>query len=340
MSIKRLSRRDFLKLSAAGALGFALSELKLDRALAAPPTSQGLAVFSGVPVYDAPSIRANQLDALRKDEVIELKAETQGDYSDNPNNTIWYEIEGGYVYSAPILPVETFYQKPIYEVPAEGKLAEISVPYSLTYRAPSLFAKNAHRLYYQSTHWVKKIVVNREEKGVWYAIYDKVLMDTFYVPSYCLRMIPDEELTPLSPDVPNEEKLLHVDLSTQMVTAFEGERLVLSQRCASGWGGAATPKGQWETYHKGASIHMTNQGDAVAHIYNLAGVPWCSFFTGSGHAFHGTYWHNDYGQPRSNGCINLPSSVAKWVYRWTNPVVPPNVDYLNLPGQGTKVIVE
>ena len=29
--------------------------------------------------------------------------------------------------------------------------------------------------------------------------------------------------------------------------------------------------------------------------------------------------------------------VAKWIYRWTNPVVPPNEDYLHLPGQGTRV---
>ncbi|MFN3492021.1 MAG: L,D-transpeptidase, partial [Anaerolineales bacterium] len=92
--------------------------------------------------------------------------------------------------------------------------------------------------------------------------------------------------------------------------------------------------------HKGPSIHMTNFGDAVANIYSLPGVPWCSFFTGSGHAFHGTYWHNDYGRPRSNGCVNLPSSVSKWVYRWTSPVVPVGVDYLQLPGQGTRVIVE
>ncbi|MEJ2353252.1 MAG: L,D-transpeptidase, partial [Anaerolineales bacterium] len=44
----------------------------------------------------------------------------------------------------------------------------------------------------------------------------------------------------------------------------------------------------------------------------------------SGIAFHGTYWHNDYGRPRSHGCINLTSRAAKWIYRWTLPVVPPD----------------
>lgn len=340
MTIHQLSRRDFLKLTASGALGLVLSELGLGRALAAPPASKGLALFSGVPIYDTPSIKANTVDLLGKDQVIDLLEEVEGDYFDNPFNTIWYAVNGGYVHSAPVMPVEAKYQKPVYEVPAEGQLAEVSVPFSLTYRAPYFYAKNAHRIYYESTHWVKKVIVTREEKGVWYEIYDKELKESFYVPSYNLRLIPNEELTQLSPEVPNEEKLLHVDLKSQIVTAFEGEKVMLSVRCASGQRGTDTPKGEWFTYHKGPSIHMTNRGDAVANIYNLPGVPWTSFFTGSGHAFHGTYWHNDYGRLRSNGCVNLPSSTAKWIYRWTSPVVPPNVDYLHQPGTGTRVVIE
>lgn len=340
MTISQLSRRDFLKITASGALGLVLSELGLSRAFAAPPASKGLALFSGVPIYDAPSIKGNKVELLGKDKVVDLLGDVQGDYFDNPFNTTWYVVDGGYVHSAPVMPVEENYQKPIYQIPTEWQLAEVSAPYSLTYRAPYFYSKNAHRIYYESTHWVKKIVTNREEKGVWYEIYDNELKQSFYVPSYNMRLIPNEELTQLSPEVPNEEKLLHVDLKYQIVTAFEGEKMVLSVRCSSGQRGTDTPKGQWLTYHKGPSIHMTNRGDAVANIYNLPGVPWCSFFTGSGHAFHGTYWHNDYGRMRSNGCVNLPSSVAKWVYRWTSPVVPTNEDYLHLPGQGTKVVVE
>jgi lipoprotein-anchoring transpeptidase ErfK/SrfK len=84
---------------------------------------------------------------------------------------------------------------------------------------------------------------------------------------------------------------------------------------------------------------MTNQGDVEIGAYDLPGVPWVSFFTGTGVAFHGTYWHNDYGRPLSRGCVNLRSEDAKFIYRWTKPVVPPETDYLNLPGQGTTVQV-
>jgi hypothetical protein len=212
---------------------------------------------------------------------------------------------------------------------------------SLTHLGPYTYSKNAHRLYYGSTHWIKKVVVTRDEKSIWYEIYDDFLKNSFYVASYNMRLIPPEELTMLSPEVPAADKLIHVDLATQMVTAFEGEKMVFSTRCSSGQKGTDTPSGEFSTYHKGPSIHMTNsQGDAVIkNVYNLAGVPWCSFFTGAGHAFHGTYWHNDYGRPRSHGCVNLPSELSKWIYRWTNPFVPPEEDYLNLPGQGTRVII-
>jgi lipoprotein-anchoring transpeptidase ErfK/SrfK len=339
MTISQLSRRDFLKLSASGVLGLVLSELGIHRALAAPPASQGRAIWSGVQIYESPSLLAKKTHLLRIDEVVDLLGETPGDMIDNKFNSTWYQIDGGYTFSGWLQPVETNYQKPVYEIPPEGKLAEVTVPYSLTYLAPYYYAKNAHRIFYETTHWVKKVVVTREEKSVWYEIYDKEYKKSFYVPSYNMRLIPDDELTQLSPEVPDEEKLIHVDIDTQMVTAFEGDKMVLSVRCASGQRGTDTPKGEWRTYHKGPSIHMTNFGDAVANIYNLPGVPWCSFFTGSGHAFHGTYWHNDYGHPRSNGCVNLPSSVSKWLYRWTSPVVPANVDYLHVPGQGTRVVI-
>jgi hypothetical protein len=340
MTNPQLSRRDFLKLSASGAFALVLSEMGIERALAAPPASQGRVTWSGIPRYDAPSLNANKIDLFGIDQVVDLKGAVDGDFGyGNPFNKTWYQLDGGYTYSGWLQPVETIYQKPVYSIPAAGQLGEITVPTSLTFRSPYASAKNAHRLYYGTTHWITDVIVSNEEKSIWYKIYDKVLEDSFYIPSYNMRIVPPEELTPLSANVPDADKLIHVDLSAQMVTAFEGEKMVFSSRCSSGQRGTNTPTGQFSTYHKGPSIHMTNQGDAVNHIYNLAGVPWCSFFTGAGHAFHGTYWHNDYGRPRSHGCVNLPSSDAKWLYRWTTPVVPPQEDYVNLPGQGTRVQV-
>jgi len=336
----QISRREFLKLATTGSLAFALSDLKLDRALAASSVTQGLMTISGVPLYDAPTFKANEIHKFKKDEVVEVTSVDENGENGNPFNTIWYQVNNeGYTYSGLVLPVETRYQKPSFDIPNSGRVGEITVPFSITKKAPYVYAELGYRVYYGSTHWVTRVVVTREEKSIWYEIYDSELKKYLYISSHDMRLVPHDELTLLSPEVPDEEKSIIVDRATQMVTAFEGQKLVLSQRCSSGAEGTDTPSGEFRTYHKGPAVHMTNQGDAIENIYNLPGVPWCSFFTGAGHALHGTYWHNDYGMPRSHGCVNLPSEVAKFLYRWTLPTVPVDAEYIHRPGEGTRVQV-
>ena len=334
----QITRRDFLKLAAAGSLAYALNDLRIDHVLAAPAVTLGCMTISGVPLYDEPNFSANKIHHFGKDEVVNVTAiEENGEFG-NEFNSAWYQINGeGYTYSGWVYPVETNYQKPGFNIPEKGRLGEITVPFVDAKLDPYVYAKRGYRLYYRSTHWVKRVVVIREEKNIWYQIYDFHLRKYFYVPSHSMRLVPDDELTSLSPGVPESEKRIVVDLASQMVTAFEGETMVMSQRCSSGAAGTETPKGEFITYHKGPSVHMTNQGDALENIYNLPGVPWCAFFTGIGNAFHGAYWHNDYGRPRSHGCVNLPADAAKFLYRWTSPVVPPDADYLHRPGEGTRV---
>ena len=336
----QISRREFLKLATSGTLAFALSDLKLDHALAASNIKQGLMTFSGTPMYDAPSFQAKSLFNFGKDQVVDVTGIEENGDEGNPFNTVWYKInEEGYSYSGWVLPVETRYQKPLFDVPKDGRVGEITIPFVDAKLDPYVYAKRGYRLYYGSTHWVKKVVVTREEKSIWYQIYDFHLKKFFYVPTHDMRLVPYDELTLLSSEVPGDDKLIVVERETQMVTAFEGDKMVFSQRCSSGAKGTETPQGNFRTYHKGPAVHMTNQGDALENIYNLPGVPWCSFFTGAGHAFHGAYWHNDYGRPRSHGCVNLPSEAAKFLYRWTLPIVPPEADYVHLPGEGTRVQV-
>ena len=334
------TRRDFLKLSTSGALGLFLAETGLDRILSAtePPASHGRILMNGLTLYESPSFNSEQWKAYGKDQVVPISEVVEGDEG-NPYNKNWYRIgDEGYTYSGWLQPVETIYNKPVFDIRASGNVGEITVPFTRRLPQPE-HRYSGYRLYYKSTHWVTSTVVNRYNKSIWYEIYDFYHRKSFYVPAYDMRIIPDEELARLSPDIPDASKHIHVDLGTQTVTAFEGETPVLISRCSSGAGKTKTPLGDFSTYHKSPSVHMTNEGDADSGIFDLPGVPWVSFFTGSGIAFHGTYWHNDYGRPRSHGCINLPSEDAKFIYRWTNPIVPPEVDYLHLPGQGTAVQV-
>jgi lipoprotein-anchoring transpeptidase ErfK/SrfK len=335
------SRRDFLKASGAGLLGLFLADLRLERVLAAETPKQGRSTISGINVFSEPFFNANTMSLLRQDEVVEIIGEIQGDKGyGNPFNSTWYQINGeGFVYSGTIQPVQTVHQKPVFDIAEVGVLGEITVPFSDTRRASTVFADRGYRIYYSTTHWITDTIVNRDEKSIWYKIYDRQTQELLYVPAHEMRVVSPDELTRLSPEVPEENKRIYVDLATQTVTAFEGQNPVLVTRCASGAKGTETPLGEFRTYHKGPSIHMTNQGDGTANTYHLPGVPWVSFFTGTGVAFHGTFWHNDYGRPSSRGCVNLTPEDAKFIYRWTRPEVPIGTPYLNQPGDGTLVQV-
>jgi hypothetical protein len=335
------SRRDFLKASGAGLLGLFLADLRLERVLAAQTPRQGRIIDSGVELFREPFFAAQVTHLFGRDQVVEITGEEQGDQGyGNPFNAVWYRVNNeGFVYSGRVQPVETQHQKPLFNIPKEGAVGELTVPFCDTKRASSWYANRAYRIYFGTTHWITETLVNRDEKSIWYKIYDSQLRESFYVPAHEMRVVPLNELSPLSPNVPEEVKRIYIDLASQTVTAFEGENPVFVARCASGAKGTETPLGDFRTYHKGPSVHMTNQGDGTENTYHLPGVPWVSFFTGSGVALHGTYWHNDYGRPSSRGCVNLTPNDSKFFYRWTRPQVPPEVTYLSKPGEGTLVQV-
>jgi len=335
------SRRDFLKVSSAGLLGLFLADLRLERVLAAEIPMQGRSTMSGIEVFSEPFFNAKKMYLLRRDEVVAVTGADEGDKGyGNPFNSTWYRVNNeGYTYLGWLQPVDELHQKPIFNIQEGGVLGKVTVPFSDTRRNSSIFADRGYRIYYSTTHWITDTVVNRDEKSIWYKIYDHLTRESYFVPSHDMRVIPSKEINALSSEDPRENKRIYVDLATQTVTAFESEKPVLVARCSSGVQGTGTPLGEFSTYHKGPSIHMTNQGDGTENTYHLPGVPWVSFFTGTGVAFHGTYWHNDYGLPSSRGCVNLTPDDAKFIYRRTQPVVPIGTPYLNQPGEGTLVKV-
>lgn len=336
------TRRDFLKFSASGLLGLFLRAAEINGG-SSPGATQGRSTMSGTEVYREPSFKSPVLSLLGRDQVVEIERAVQGEFGlANPYNDAWYRLgEGGYVYSGWIQPVETHYQLPLFSIPASGQLGEITVPFTDTRRSASVRDRRGYRGYYSTTHWVTGVFVNRPEKSIWYEVYDNYLRIALYIRASDMRLVRDSELGPLSPEIPESLKSIHVDTGSQIVAAFEGNTPVLLARCSSGSKGTRTPPGEFRTFHKGSTIHMANDGEAGAGGgYDLPGVPWVSFFTGTGIAFHGTYWHNNFGRPLSHGCVNLSPADAKFIYRWTRPVVPPDTQYLYKPGDGTLVQVD
>ena len=75
-------------------------------------------------------------------------------------------------------------------------------------------------------------------------------------------------------------------------------------------------------------------GGTATGGYDLAGIPWTVLFKGDGVAIHSTFWHNDYGTPRSHGCVNASPDDAKWIFRWTEPHVPYDPGDMTIQGYG------
>jgi lipoprotein-anchoring transpeptidase ErfK/SrfK len=348
-----ISRRDFLKLSAAGLIGLLGSGLHLDtstflpglavRAGGASPARaagmmQGRVAYTRVSVYGAPSKDGQKVNTFGRDSVLDISEQVTGGKASDYNR-VWYRIgDQGYVYSGGIQPVETRLNAVVTNLPAAGTIGEITVPYSESWWGINRTPFPGARLYYATTHWIKDIVVDKRDGNPWYRAYDHLYSAYYFIRPYNVRILPADELTPLSPDVPPEDKYIEVRLDEQTVVAYEGERLVFRARTSTGKGEFDTPTGWFKTFHKRPTAHMVG-GESDAALYDLTGVPWNCYITENAVALHGTFWHNDYGTPHSHGCINLSPQDAKWLYRWTLPVVPLDQRYIYEPGSGSDVQV-
>jgi len=337
------SRRDLFKLAATGLFGLAFRPFSgFSEDMQA--TDLARVTVKSVSVYSQPSEKSRILFQRYRDELVHIYYQVESE--DGPGyNPIWYRVWGGYIHRANMQRMVLRYNDIPSRIPEEGQLAEVTVPYAqaLRYNGHDEW-EPLYRLYYTSTHWVTSIDEGPDGEA-WYRLKDELLEVEYHVPAHHLRLIPPEEFAPISPDVPAHRKHVEVDLALQQLTCFERDEVVFQTKISSGlnyqppgelaWN---TPKGEFNVYSKMPSKHM-GDGRLTGNPedYELPGVPWTSFFEQSGVAFHGTYWHDDFGVPRSHGCINMRSEEAKWLFRWLTPVNEP-AD-VEKRGFGTLVVV-
>lgn len=111
------------------------------------------------------------------------------------------------------------------------------------------------------------------------------------------------------PSTVAEGKQIVVSLSQQQVFAYEDGVLIRQFVVSTGLPGTPTVTGNFAIYVKYVSQRMSGPG------YDLPNVPWVMYFY-RGYALHGTYWHNNFGQPMSHGCVNMRTPEAEWLYNW------------------------
>jgi L,D-transpeptidase catalytic domain len=122
------------------------------------------------------------------------------------------------------------------------------------------------------------------------------------------------------------ERWIDVDSSAETLVAYEGARPVYATLVSTGRGPAggpnATPLGVHRIWVKIFASDMANvQSQDIDPHYSLEDVPYVQFFDDAV-ALHGTYWHGDFGEPRSHGCVNLSPLDARWLFDFTEPRVP------------------
>jgi lipoprotein-anchoring transpeptidase ErfK/SrfK len=350
-----LKRRDFFKLAGAAAAGLAAGEAAgVSAKPIAPPYPAPLTpaddafvparvLAASVAVYSSLDPNNRQLvRSVPRDKTLEVSGEYEGPGPER--NRTWYKTRDGYAYSAWLQKMEPYRTPKVYTNLGDwGIWIETIVANAPAYAKPS--EQSALRYIYNYGTVFHATEAHVDDFGrVWYNTVDEyaskednIVPTNHWVPAVLTRKIEEETWLPINPRA--ADKRIEVDLGRQTVTCYEGEAAVMSSRCATGasfkiseeeTADYTTPRGEFSAILKMPTRHMRApevERDTDAW-FDLPGVPWSTFFTYEGIAIHGTYWHNDYGLPRSHGCVNVPISVAKWIYFWTEPEAPYEDDFV------------
>ena len=347
---KNINRREFLKITAASVGGMALAHLggplRLAEASALPDFPQGdqlgRACHATFDIYARPSTSSQKVSFLYEDGVATWLREVVGDSTPLLfSNQRWVEIPDGYVYGAYFQPVKNLPNQPLDTLPQSslgpGFWAEVTIPYAdaVPDNQPSdnSWVKIKQdkglpvRLYYSQIFWIDRIRQN-DAGQVYYRVNPNYYggIDMLWAAGEAFRPIKAEEIVPIHPDA--ENKRIEVDVTHQNLSCFEGDQEVYYCRVSTGakvnmygevvdaW---STPLGDHVVTRKYLSLQMS--GGSTGAGYDLPGIGWTSIFATGGVAVHSTFWHNNYGDPMSHGCVNVSPEDSKWIFRWTTPAV-------------------
>jgi hypothetical protein len=147
-------------------------------------------------------------------------------------------------------------------------------------------------------------------------------------------------------DLAPGEKWIDVNLKSQTLVAFEGDKPVFATAVSTG----REDKGDKEKDHRTPTgtfrirekhVAATMDGDVASDgPYSIEDVPWIMYYSGS-YALHGAFWHNNFGRQQSHGCTNLAPLDAKAIFGWTEPRLPDGWHgvWATAEKPGTRVVV-
>ena len=359
-SITILTRREFLGAAALGLGAISLNRWHLEKWASAknsPLDHLGRVCFGPVEVKTRPAENAKTVATLYEDAIVTSLQEVVGESRPYHRSRRWLETPDGFIWSPLVQPVKNITNPDTAGIEKEkseaGFWAEVTVPvvdailinekpYSYWYRS-RLEHQHPYYLYYSQVFWIDGQKTG-DDGIVYLRVNEKFGSpgDVFWAPAEAFRPVTNEEVAPINPEA--EKKRVVVDLGTQSLTCFEGEQEVYFCRISSGLNPYGieqakylTPLGNFPIWGKFLSTHMA--GGTAAQGWDLAGIAWTSIFFQNGQAVHSTWWHNNFGEEMSNGCVNAAPEDAKWIFRWTLPRVDYNPGNTTIQGyDGTTMI--
>jgi len=277
------------------------------------------------------------------------------------NNQRWVETPQGYIYGPYVQPVRNLPNQPVADLPASsrgpGMWCEVTVPFAETVLDKGEPSSNSWaeakveqglplRVYYSQVFWIDQIRIDSQGRK-FYRVNPNYYggVDMLWAAAEAFRPLTDAELAPYHPDA--ADKSIQVDIRHQSLACFEGVQEVYFCRVSTGakfnmfgevvdkW---VTPVGQHSITRKYISLQMS--GGTTGAGYDLPGIGWTSIFATGGVAIHSTFWHNNFGDPVSHGCVNASPEDAKWIFLWTAPHVPydPGSVDVTVTGESSTVV--
>ncbi len=352
-----MNRRNALKVGLLGLGGISLQSFLPRISLPNFPEfdTLGRVSASKVNLYARPDASSPEIGAFYQDKVFPWMREVRGHHPYRFTQR-FVESPEGYIWAGDVQRVEN---RPnsingdlLRTSIGNGMWVEVTVPFvdlileNPPARSPWLKENPTPRLYYSQILWVDEIIRETSSGVALYRINERFgYGDIFLAESTAFRPLTISDFEPISPEV--EDKRVVVDVTRQCLSCFEGGREVYYCRVSTGakfnasgnavdeW---STPLGPHPVWRKVVSLHMS--GGTTGGGYDLPGIGWTTLFSGNGVAIHSTFWHNNFGVAMSHGCVNARPKDAKWVFRWTTPLVPydPGDVTISMPG-GTRIEV-
>lgn len=121
-----------------------------------------------------------------------------------------------------------------------------------------------------------------------------------------------------------KDKWVSVKVTRGYLVAYEGDTPVYATAVSPGIDGIlprehATRRGQYTVGWKMLSADMA--GEEKGKGWLVDEVPFVAYYKGN-YALHGAFWHDEFGRPKSHGCVNLAPADAQFLFRWMDPALP------------------